>query len=91
MTAFRRTTIRPLFQAKRTPPTGSYARGYGVDVQHGILVFLGGLHGCVLRIHRLEHGAYESVINKHLPRLVETAFSPRFLSGTTGARTQVMY
>lgn len=90
MSAFRRTTIGPLFQAKRTRPTGPCSGGYSADVQHGVLVLLSRLHGYILGIHVLEHGAHESVIKKHLPCFIETAFSTRFLSGALGTGTQVM-
>jgi len=91
MPTFRRTAIGPLFQAKRTCPTGSRSSGYSPEVKHSVFVLLGRLHWHILWIHVLEHGADESVINKHLPCLVEAALSTRFLSdiGDTGA--QVVY
>ena len=91
MSTFRRTAISPLFQAKRARPTGPRSSGYSTDVQHGVLVLLGRLHGHVLWIRVLEHGAYESVINKHIPCLVEAAFSTRFLGGSVATGAQVVY
>ena len=91
MPTFRRTAIRPLFQTQRTRPTGPRPSGHRADVQHGVRVLLGRLHGHVLWIHVLEHGAHESVINKHVPRLVEAAFSTRFLGGSVATGAHVVY
>ena len=91
MTAFRRTAISPLFQAKRTRPTSPCSSRYGANIQRGIFILLGRLHRYILGIHVLEHGAYESVINKHLPCRVKVPFSTRFLRGTLGTGAQIMY